>query len=327
MIISRTPVRMSFVGGGSDMASFYQQSPGAVLSTAIDKYIYVTLNPKFDGGIRVAYSSNEEVKELADLQHPIVRNTLEMLGVTSGVEITTVADVPSKGTGLGSSSTFAVGLLNAVSAYQGRGRGKKWLAQKACHVEIDLCGEPIGKQDQFAAAYGGFNVFEFLENGKTRTTPVMMDQTTRRRLQENIMLFYTGVTRSASSILGTQSKVMADSKATFNVMCEMVQQVPILKDVLESGKLDDFGRILHEGWLMKKSLVSGISNSSFDDMYAAARGAGATGGKILGAGAGGFLMIYADRDKQDAVADALSELRRVDVKFDNLGSQIIFNYQ
>lgn len=327
MIISRTPVRMSFVGGGSDIASFYEQCGGAVLSTAIDKYIYVTLNAKFDGGIRVAYSRNEDVQTLAELQHPIVRNSLKMLGITSGVEITTVADVPSKGTGLGSSSTFAVGLLNAVSAYQGRGRGKKWLAQKACHIEIDLCGEPIGKQDQYAAAYGGFNVFEFLENGKTRTTPVMMDFETRKQLQENIMLFYTGVTRSASSILGTQSNMMADSKATFSVMCEMVKQVPILKEILESGKLDDFGRILHEGWLMKKSLVSGISNTTFDDMYAAAREAGATGGKILGAGAGGFLMVYADRDKQDAVTQALSDLKKIDMKFDNLGSQIIFNYQ
>jgi D-glycero-alpha-D-manno-heptose-7-phosphate kinase len=198
MIISRTPVRMSFVGGGSDMASFYEQSPGAVLSTTIDKYIYVTLNPKFDGGIRVGYSRNEDVKTLEEVEHPIVRNTLGMMDCPSGVEITTIADVPSKGTGLGSSSTFTVGLLNAVSAYQGRGRGKKWLARKACEVEIDLCGEPIGKQDQYAAAYGGFNVFEFLSNGKVRTTPVMMAQDTRKRLHENVMLFYTGVTRSAS---------------------------------------------------------------------------------------------------------------------------------
>lgn len=327
MIISRTPVRMSFVGGGSDMASFYEQSPGAVLSTAIDKYIYVTLNPKFDGGIRVAYSQNEDVQTLSEVKHPIVRKSLEMLNITSGVEITTVADVPSMGSGLGSSSTFAVGLLNALSAYQGRGRGKKWLAQKACHVEIDLCKEPIGKQDQYAAAYGGFNVFEFMENGKTRTTPVMMDLATRKKLQENIMLFYTGVTRSASSILGKQSDMMTDGKTSFNVMREMVQQVPLLKSILESGDLDDFGRILHEGWLMKKSLVNGISNTTFDDMYQAARRSGATGGKILGAGAGGFLMVYAERDKQNAVRMALSGIKEVDMKFDNLGSQIIFNYQ
>ncbi|MFT5798753.1 MAG: D-glycero-alpha-D-manno-heptose-7-phosphate kinase [Candidatus Azotimanducaceae bacterium] len=327
MIISRTPVRMSFVGGGSDMASFYEQSPGAVLSTTINKYIYVTLNPKFDGGIRVGYSRNEDVKTLEEVEHPIVRNTLGMMGCPSGVEITTIADVPSKGTGLGSSSTFTVGLLNAVSAYQGRGRGKKWLARKACEVEIDLCGEPIGKQDQYAAAYGGFNVFEFLSDGKVRTTPVMMSQDTCKRLHENVMLFYTGITRSASSILAAQSTEMSGKKEKFDVMCEMVKQVPVLKDVLESGNLDDFGRILHEAWLMKRSLVKGISNSSFDDMYAAARNAGATGGKILGAGAGGFLMVYAERDKQDAVAAALSDLKQVDIKFDNLGSQIICNYQ
>lgn len=327
MIISRTPVRMSFVGGGSDMPAFYEQAPGAVISTTINKYIYVTLNRKFDGGFRVGYSKNEEVETIDQIEHPIVRNTLEHLDCRSGVEITTIADIPSKGTGLGSSSSFTVGLLNAVSAYKGRGRGKKWLAKNACHVEIGLCKEPIGKQDQYAAAYGGFNVFEFLPGGKVITTPIEMPYETHTRLCENTMLFYTGVTRSASAILDGQSKQVACSKSAFQTMCEMVEQVPAMKKILESGNLNDFGRILHEGWLMKRTLTSGISNSCFDEMYNAALSAGATGGKILGAGAGGFLMLYVEREKQSSVEKALSGMRKVDFAFDTLGSQIITNYR
>lgn len=261
MIISRTPLRMSFVGGGSDIPGFYERFGGAVLSTTIDKYVFVTCNPKFDNGIRVSYSRTEEVTSVDQIQHRIVRATLNLLEAFGGIEITTIADVPSRGTGLGSSSSFTVGLLNVLHAFQGRYASPARLAEEACRVEIDLCGEPIGKQDQYAAAFGGFNLFEFQPGGRVDATPVMMPAERRQSLARRIIAFYTGVTRSASPILEAQTESVAQDIDKQRVLRRMADLAYIMKSELEDGNLDSFGEILHENWELKKSLTAGISNA------------------------------------------------------------------
>jgi D-glycero-alpha-D-manno-heptose-7-phosphate kinase len=324
MIISRTPLRMSFVGGGSDIPGFYEKFGGAVLSTTIDKYVYVTCNPKFDNGIRVAYSKNEEVTHVDQIEHQIVRATLKLLEIDGGIEITTIADVPSRGTGLGSSSSFTVGLLNVLHAFQGRYASAARLAEEACRVELELCGEPIGKQDQYAAAFGGFNLFEFQCSGRVDVTPVMMPAGRRQSLAQRIIAFYTGVTRSAGSILEAQSEDITRDTDKQRVLRRMAELAHIMKSELESSNLDSFGEILHENWELKKSLAVGISNTHIDHWYNTARRHGASGGKILGAGAGGFLIFAADEDRHSEIAQALAGLRRVKLGFEPLGSRIIF---
>ena len=315
---------MSFVGGGSDIPGFYEKFGGAVLSTTIDKYIYVTCNPKFDNGIRVAYSKNEEVTHVDQIEHRIVRATLKLLEADGGIEITTIADVPSRGTGLGSSSSFTVGLLNVLHAFQGRYASAARLAEEACRVELELCGEPIGKQDQYAAAFGGFNLFEFQCSGRVDVTPVMMPAERRQSLAQRIIAFYTGVTRSAGSILEAQSEGITRDIDKQRVLRRMAELAFIMKSELESGNLDSFGEILHENWELKKSLAVGISNTDIDHWYDTARRHGASGGKILGAGAGGFLIFAADEDRHAEIAQALVGLRRVKLGFEPLGSRIIF---
>ena len=315
---------MSFVGGGSDIPGFYEKFGGAVLSTTIDKYIYVTCNPKFDNGIRVAYSKNEEVTHVDQIEHRIVRATLKLLEADGGIEITTIADVPSRGTGLGSSSSFTVGLLNVLHAFQGRYASAARLAEEACRVELELCGEPIGKQDQYAAAFGGFNLFEFQCSGRVDVTPVMMPAERRQSLAQRIIAFYTGVTRSAGSILEAQSEGITRDTDKQRVLRRMAELAHIMKSELESGNLDSFGEILHENWELKKSLAEGISNTQIDYWYDIARRHGASGGKILGAGAGGFLIFAADEDRHAEIAQALAGLRSVKLGFEPLGSRIIF---
>ena len=324
MITSRTPLRMSFVGGGSDLPSFYRRHGGAVISTAIDKYVYVNINKKFDGGIRIAYSRTEEVDTIDKIEHRLVRATFEMLGLQGGVEITTIADIPSRGTGLGSSSSFTVGLINAVSAYQGHHVSAETLGAKSCEVEIDRCGEPIGKQDQYAAAYGGFNLIQFNPDDSVLVTPVIMQKDKRDALERNIIVFYTGITRSASAILQNQSDAMVSDQAKQDAQKRMVQLAFDMTAELQRGNIDSFGAILEENWQLKKTLAPGVSTSTIDDWYQRGRNAGALGGKILGAGAGGFLMFYAPEEQHDAIAHALSDLRRVNFGFDPLGSRIIF---
>lgn len=323
MIISQTPLRMSFVGGGSDLASFYRQHGGAVLSTAIDKYVYVSINRKFDGGIRLAYSKTEEVTSLDQIEHELVRAAFEMRGMRGGVEITTTADIPSRGTGLGSSSTFTVGLLNVLSAYQGRHTSAEELAQGSCEIEIERCGQPIGKQDQYAAAYGGLNLIEFHPDDTVSVSPVIMQRDLRDLLEQRIIVFYTGITRSASRILANQSAETGIDKAKQTALRRMVELTYSLRDELSRGHLDSFGHILHENWMLKKSLTAGISSSAIDGWYDAAIGAGAIGGKLLGAGEGGFMMFYAPRERHEAIANAVG-LRQVRFGFEPLGSRILF---
>lgn len=324
MIISRTPLRMSFVGGGSDLPSFYRRHGGAVVSTAISKFVYITLNEKFDHRIRVSYSRTEEADSVSEVQHPLVREAMKLLEVNGGIEITSVADIPSKGSGLGSSSAFTVGLLHALHAYSGRYSAAEQLAREACTIEIDRCGEPIGKQDQYAAAFGGFNFIEFNPDDSVSVEPILCKRDTLLKLQENIVVFYTGISRSASAILKNQQEAVASSEAKQQVLQRMVQLARDLKAELQKNNLDAFGEIIHEGWELKRGITAEISSGEIDSWYAAARKAGAIGGKLLGAGSGGFLMFYAPAEKHDAIAAALKDLRRIPMRFEPQGSRIIF---
>jgi D-glycero-alpha-D-manno-heptose-7-phosphate kinase len=315
---------MSFVGGGSDLPAFYRREKGAVLSTAIDKYVYVNVNKKFDNGIRVAYSKNEEVGSVKEIEHRIVRSAMELLRLEGGIEITTIADIPSKGTGLGSSSSFTVGLLHVLNAFKGRYVSSEQLGEDSCKVEIQMCGEPIGKQDQYAAAFGGFNLIEFCPDETVVVSPLICDPLTIKQLESNILMFYTGITRSASALLKQQSEDIASDDAKHRTLLKMVRLAYDMRDELQKNNVDSFGEILHENWELKKSITNGISTSSIDDWYAAARKAGATGGKILGAGAGGFLMLYAPKERHEAIKSALHILRPIPIGFEPLGSRIIF---
>jgi D-glycero-alpha-D-manno-heptose-7-phosphate kinase len=315
---------MSFVGGGSDLPSFYRKFGGAVLSTSINRYIYVNVNRKFDDGLRIAYSKNEEVDHVDKIEHPLVRATLRHLDISGGVEVATIADVPSRGTGLGSSSSFTVGLLNALSAYLGRHVSCDQLAKDSCHMEIDICAEPIGKQDQYAAAFGGFNLIEFHKDESALVTPVFMNASAREILFRRILLFYTGISRSASTILKVQSEEVASDAAKQIALQKMVALTYELRDELQGGQLDCFGEALHQNWELKKSLTAGVSSGALDQWYDTARSNGAIGGKILGAGGGGFLMFYAHEHTHDSIERSLAPLRRVDFGFEPLGSRIIF---
>jgi D-glycero-alpha-D-manno-heptose-7-phosphate kinase len=326
MIISRTPLRMSFVGGGSDLPVFYRKFGGAVVSTTIDRYIYVTVNKKFDNRIRISYSRTEDAKSVDRIKHPLVREGLKLVGLDGGIEITSIADIPSKGSGLGSSSSFTVGLLNALYAFAGRHTGAEQLAREACEIEIERCGEPIGKQDQYAAAFGGLSLIQFNQDDSVSVEPVICRRETMQRLQAHTVVFYTGITRSASGILKHQSAVLATEKKKCDVTRKMAGLAHTLCAELRKNQVDKLGEIIHEGWLLKKSLTGRITTEAIDNWYQKARHAGAVGGKLLGAGTGGFLMFYAPPERHDAIAAALN-LRRVDLRFEPQGSRIIFVHQ
>lgn len=324
MIVSRTPMRMSFVGGGSDLPSFYRRFGGAVVSTAIDKYMYITVNRKFDSGVRASYSKTEEVEHCHELQHPLIRSVLELLGIDGGVELASMADIPARGTGLGSSSSFTVGLLHALHAFQHRYVSAEDLARESCHIEIDVCGEPIGKQDQYAAAYGGLNYIRFHPDDTVSVDPIVCHPDTVRRLEERIVVFFTGRSRSASALLAEQSQRTASEERIQDTLKKMVGLAADLKIELEKNNLDAFGEILHENWVLKKSLVEAISDAEIEGWYDAARNAGASGGKLLGAGRGGFLMFFAAPERHDEIRRVLPGLRPMKFCLDSNGSQIIF---
>jgi D-glycero-alpha-D-manno-heptose-7-phosphate kinase len=324
MIVSRTPLRISFAGGGSDLPVFYRGEPGAVLSTTIDKFVYVNVNRKFDDGIRIAYSRTEEVAAIAQVEHPLVRAALELLEIKGGVEITTIADIPSKGTGLGSSSAFTVGLLHALSAFKGRHMSREQLGADSSKVEIEMCREPIGKQDQYAAAFGGLNLIEFRPDESVVVSPVVCAASTVQRLQQHILLFYSGITRAAPPLLRQLSADIGADRAKQRTLARMVRLAHEMREQLQNDDLERFGEALHEGWMLKRSMSADISNAAIDAWYDAARRAGAAGGKILGAGAGGFLMMYAPPERHGRIRAALGGVRCVPVGFEPLGSRIIF---
>ena len=321
MIISKTPFRISFCGGGTDLKEFYSHGHGAVVSTAINKYMYITVNKKFDNEIRISYSKTENVKNVKDVKHGLVREAMKMTGVTQGVEITSMADIHSKGTGLGSSSSFLVGLLNALYAYKGEHKSAEFLARKACEIEIDILKEPIGKQDQYIAAYGGFNYMKFNPDESVFVEPIICKKEIKECLEQNLLLFYTGIKKKANEVLNEQKE---NSKNKIEVLSTMSELAGELAKALNQGSLDEFGKLLHKNWMYKKELASGITNKSIEKYYEKAMKAGASGGKLLGAGGRGFLLVYCEKEKQKNVIDTLKELRTAEFKLEGQGSRIIY---
>ena len=324
MIVSRTPLRMSFVGGGSDLPSYYRQKGGAVLSTSIDKYIYVTVNKKFDSDIRLSYSLTENESSAKQIKHPIVRNALSFLGIERGIEITSISDIPSHGSGLGSSSSYTVALLHALYSYQGKSISKEELGRLSSYIEIDLCGDNIGKQDQYAASFGGLNLIEFNEDDSVVVSPVICKPETILRMEELILVFYTGRTRSASSLLNDLSENMKRPRKRA-LMSDMVSIAYEMKDLLENNDVDFVGELLDKNWKLKRQMTLGISDAQIDDLYNKGILAGATGGKLLGAGNGGFIMFFAPKEKHVNITKAMKNLKSIPFSFEGGGSKIVFS--
>lgn len=321
MIITKTPFRVSFCGGGSDMANFYEKYGGCVLSTSINKYCYISIHPYFnEKQTLLKYSENELVDEIDQIKHSIFRQVLKDMHI-HGVEITSTADIPG-GTGLGSSSTFTVGLLNTLSCYKGKFMSKDKLAKLACEVEIEKLGNPIGKQDQYGAALGGLNFIKFNQDGSVSHEPILMEGKTYKKLQKNLLMFYTGTTRSANTILAEQTKNITSEDKAKNLlkMCGLAKD---MKVALENNDISSFGKILDEGWQLKKELASGIANPAIDEAYKIAMKNGALGGKLLGAGGGGFLLFYCEEEKQEQLKKALG-LRELDFTFERDGTSVIY---
>ena len=324
MIVTQTPLRVSFLGGGTDFRGFYEREEGCVLSSAIDKYIFVIAKERFDDKIRVGYTRTEMVDRLEDVQHNLVREALRKVGVTHKIEISTMGDIPSAGTGLGSSSTVTVGVLNALHMYRGDVRDAETLAREACEIEIDALGQPIGKQDQYIVAHGGLRFICFKPDGAVTVERVRLSDEARRCLSRNLVLFYTGITRSANTVLKEQVNNIDDR---FEMLCRMKHLAVEARGCLERQAFDEFGELLHQGWEYKKQLASGITNGRIDAMYEAARRAGAIGGKISGAGGGGFLLLYCPVERQSDLRRALTRLRELPFALERDGSKVIFNYR
>lgn len=321
MIITKTPFRISFCGGGSDIENFYKEYEGCVLSTSINKYMYISVHPYFDEKkISLKYSENELVEEISEIRHRILRCVLNKMNI-KGVEIVSTADVPS-GTGLGSSSSFTVGLLHALYGYQGKSRSKAQLAEEACDVEIRQLGAPIGKQDQYAAAFGGLNFITFRRNGEVQVEPLIIDRELLKELQDNLVMFYTGMKHDANQILTEQKKNMGKQNNTENLrrMCKLAGE---LRYSLEHKELCTVGTILDEGWRRKREMASGITETVIDEMYQCAMKNGALGGKLLGAGGGGFLLFYCEKEQQQNLERALG-LKKFDFCFEQDGSSVVY---
>ena len=323
MIISRTPFRISFVGGGSDLPAFYSRCKGAVLSTTINKYMYISVHPYFNRKqIQVKYSKTELCNSVDEIQHPIIRETLKFLKIEGGLEIISMADVPA-GTGLGSSSSFTVGLLHSIYSYLGKFVSKDRLASEASIIEIERVGEPIGKQDQYAASYGGLNIISFNVDGSVEVEPINIKMETFQKLNNNLLLLYTKMNRSADSVLKHQSEEIRQEKK-FEIQKNMVKLVYEAVDALYRDDLDSFGRILHENWILKRSLSDKISNIKINKYYERALEYGALGGKLLGAGGGGFLLFYCPEENHEKLKKALFDLYELKFSFDQQGSKIIY---
>jgi D-glycero-alpha-D-manno-heptose-7-phosphate kinase len=321
MIISQTPYRVSFAGGGTDLPAYYRQEYGAVLSLAIDKHMYVTVSPRFEPSTRVAYTRTEIVDDLGDLQHELVREALRLTGLGRHLEITTVGDVPG-GTGMGSSSSLTVGVLLALHAYKGQIVSARNLAEQSCRIEIDILGKPIGKQDQYAAAFGGMNYIRFNPDDSVDVEPVPATPEIMQELSKRMLLFYTEQQRDADKILKKQSEGTRERMSILREMRDLAHEMRLALG--GSGGLDEFARLLHEGWLLKRSLGFGISTGSVDAWYEQARKLGAQGGKLLGAGGGGFLLVIAPQERHDLIRNALGNPRELTFGIDRRGGRVIF---
>ena len=326
MIISKTPLRASLFGGGSDFKAYFENSVmgyGSVLSAGLNMHVYITVNKKFDDKIRVVYNGNENVNSLDEVKHNIIREALRLVGIERGIEVIYMADIPmsSAGIGLASSSALAVGVLNALHAFKGEFVTPKQLAREACFIEIEKLGQRIGIQDQYAVAYGGLNRYRFMNDGTVSVTPGIIDTKTRERLIGKLMLFYTGNTRDSRKILSEQSDSIESKRKSLD---DLVATVDSVCEKLANGDIDCVGSELDRTWMIKKQLAGGISNPDIDSMYDIARSNGAIGGKILGAGGGGFMLLYVPEEKQESVRKGLRQFREVDFNIDYQGSRIIF---
>jgi len=321
MIISQTPYRVSFAGGGTDLPAFYRNEYGAVLSLAIDKHMYVTVSPRFEPSTRVAYTKTEIVDKVEDLQHELVREALRLTGLGRHIEITTVGDVPG-GTGMGSSSSLTVGVLLALHAYKGQIASAKNLAEQACRIEIERLGKPIGKQDQYAAAFGGMNYIRFNPDESVDVEPVPCTPEVMQELSRRVLLFYTEQQRDADKILKKQSDGTRERMAVLREMRDLAHEMRLALG--GGGGLDEFAKLLHQGWLLKRSLGFGISTGPVDAWYEQALKLGAQGGKLLGAGGGGFLLLIAPTERHDLIRDALGNPRELTFGIDRRGGRVIF---
>ena len=322
MIVTKTPLRISLAGGGTDFGDFYREHTGQVVSCAIDKYVYVIIKQRFDRKIRLGYSRTEIVDQVDDLHHELVREAMRLTGVRESVEISTMADIPSEGSGLGSSSSVTVGVLHALHALKGELVSAEQLAQEACWIEIEILGKPIGKQDQYIAAYGGLRSFVFNKDGSVTTTRLHVGERWNR-LGEYLMLFFTGITRQASTILEEQKSNIANRT---DVLCKMRDQAEEMRSVVETGaSLNRVGRLVHAGWELKKTLANKVASPEIDALYLAAMDAGAVGGKLTGAGGGGFLLLCCSTDRQEAVRGTLGALQELEFTLEQDGSKVLMN--
>lgn len=322
MIVTQTPLRVSFFGGGTDLPGFYQREPGWVLSSAIDKFIYVIVKERYDDRIRVGYTRTELVEDVAAIEHDLVRECLIYTGITRRLEIATMGDIPSEGSGLGSSSTVTVGLLNALYHYLGAPRNQETLAREACHIEMNVLGRPIGKQDQYIAAYGGQRFIQFCPDEQVIVEPLQLDPALLHALNQRLLLFNTGIARKAESVLGEQSERTGSNMESLRALKQIALEG---RAALAAGNLDAIGCLLHESWMRKRSLASRVTSPEIDALYAQARDAGALGGKITGAGGGGYLLLYVPSERQDDVRRAMSGLGEIYTSLERDGTKVIFN--
>jgi D-glycero-alpha-D-manno-heptose-7-phosphate kinase len=321
VIITQTPYRVSFAGGGTDLPAFYEREAGAVLSVGVNHHMYVTVSPRFEKTTRVAYTRVEICETIDQIEHQLAREALRLTDLGPHLEITTVGDVPA-GTGMGSSSSLTVGLIQALFAYKGQVTSARYLAEQSCRIEIDVLQKPIGRQDQYAAAFGGVNYMKFNSDHSVEVEPVPCRAETLRELEERTILLYTEKQRDADKILKAQSE---GTVSRFEVLKKMRDLAAVMRDTLTgNGDLDEFARLLHEGWLLKRSLGFGISSGAIDEWYDAARRAGAQGGKLLGAGGGGFLLLMAPKEKHEAIREACGRPREIRFEIDRRGSRVIF---
>jgi D-glycero-alpha-D-manno-heptose-7-phosphate kinase len=324
MIIVQTPLRVSLFGGGTDFPGYFRSEGGCVLSTAIDKYVFVTVKKRFDDMVRIGYTRTELVEDVSQVQHELIREALCKTGIRRGVEVTTMADIPSAGSGLGSSGAVTIGALHAMYIYQGELVLAERLAREACEIEIEKLAKPVGVQDQYIAAYGGFRWMEFKPGGEITVDRVQLPAPMERELSESLILFFTGITRDSSSVLTEQESMMV---ARADVLHELADIAREARTQIVGGNLEAVGALLHESWALKRRLASNVSNGVIDEMYDTARRAGALGGKITGAGGGGFLLLHCPDGRRNAVRHALRGLRELPFQFEPDGSKVIFNYR
>lgn len=324
MIIVQTPLRISFFGGGTDFPSFFMDEGGCVLSSAIDKYIFVTVKERFDKKLRIGYTQTEMVDDLDSIHHDLIRESLRLTGIREGVEVTTMGDIPSEGSGLGSSSTVTVGALHALYAYSGEIVSAEQLAREACGIEIDTLKKPIGIQDQYIAAYGGLRFIEFKQDGEVGVEKIKISADAHRTLNDNFLLFFTGISRKADTILEEQKSNIKERLTELREIKQMAYQA---RTYIESENFDSFGALLNQSWELKKRLSSTISNGKINEIYEAARRAGAIGGKVAGAGGGGFLLLYVPYERQKSVRNALDDLQELPFRLESDGTKVIFNYR